>query len=118
MAQENSPVQNFRQGATLKSFIVGVLLCLFLSVAEPYSVFYRGSTGMCADFICAGAVILLFIFTGFINAGLGKINRKTLPQHIQYSTRVVAGPLQRVVKVVERKDLRRGRTRRGDFLLD
>ena len=55
---------------TRRSFIVGALLCAFLSFAEPYSTLYNHSTGFCADFICAGAVVLLVLLAGLLNASL------------------------------------------------
>jgi hypothetical protein len=76
MNQETKLSSTLHHGATLKAFIIGILLCLFLSIAEPYTVLINSCSGFCSDFICAGAIVLFFVLTGLINVVLGLINRK------------------------------------------
>ena len=84
-------------GATTKAFYVGILLCLLLSVAEPQLVLVNSSSGFCSDFICAGAIVLLVLFTGIINVILGRINRNyALDSHeliVVYSMLLVASAI-------------------------
>ncbi|HIE53126.1 MAG TPA: hypothetical protein EYP85_15350 [Armatimonadetes bacterium] len=55
-------------GATGRAVLVGAGLCLFISVAEPYSALVNFSTGFCADFITAAALVLFFLLVGGGNA--------------------------------------------------
>jgi hypothetical protein len=75
MGQETKLSSVLYCGATLKAFIVGILSCIILSVGELYLVLVVSSTGFCSDFICAGAIVLLFVLSGIVNVILGLINR-------------------------------------------
>ncbi|HIE04697.1 MAG TPA: hypothetical protein EYP61_08065 [Candidatus Latescibacteria bacterium] len=53
-----------RRAFTVRAFLVGLALSLFLSIACPYTVLMLHTAGMSADFITAGAVFLFFLLTG------------------------------------------------------
>ncbi|MBT6143924.1 MAG: hypothetical protein HN712_17130 [Gemmatimonadetes bacterium] len=57
-----------RSPFTLRAFIVGSLLAIFLAFACPYTVFLHHTAGMAADFITAGAIFLFFLLTFIVNS--------------------------------------------------
>ena len=63
------------QALTLRAFLVGVFLSLFLSIGAPYgNMILRGSY-MCLDFSTPGAIFLFFILVGLLNVIFKVVSR-------------------------------------------
>jgi hypothetical protein len=54
-----------RSPFSLRVFVVGIILCLLISVATPYTNMYTQGSLMATDFSTAAALFLLFLFVGF-----------------------------------------------------
>lgn len=76
------------QALTLRAFLVGVFLSLFLSIGAPYgNMIIRGSY-MCLDFSTPGAIFLFFILVGLLNM-IFKIASRSLS--IALGTLIIVG---------------------------
>ena len=61
---------------TLKGLLVGALLSLFIGIAAPYAIFMIQGSMMTLNISSPAAIFLFFVFTLFINVGLGLIGRR------------------------------------------
>jgi len=68
IAPDNRP-----NGLTLRCFIIGLLLSLFISIAAPYCDLVTKGSYMTVEYSTAGAVFLFMVLVGLINALLRRI---------------------------------------------